>query len=75
MESAWREKRHSRRDLGCFPGRGSRDGAAGKGSRAEAGLGRPPCWRGALEQENRVWRRFVLLHARWVELLGLVHPG
>lgn len=55
-------------ELGCVPGGESRKDAAGKGLCAEAG------W-DALLTKNRVWRRFVLLCARWVELLGLVNPG
>lgn len=55
-------------ELGCVPGRGSREDAAGKGLCAEAG------W-DVLLTKTRVWKRFVLLCARWVELLGLVNPG
>lgn len=75
MEAA-ADKLRGRRRLGRCPGRRGRAGAAREGSCADAGWDVPLTGGGICEGlKNRAGGRFVLLHARWVGFVELVHPG
>ena len=70
LRGRWQE------EVGSLPWQGGQGWCSQGGLRAEAGWDVPLTGGGICEGlKNRVGGRFVLLHARWVGFVELVHPG